>query len=238
MTTPTEVKDLALQYTNPEDAPVEPIKIDPRETISVDQVLDVIQRVRETTAHSTDRATESITEATAHALVEAAHETLETTRMAAALGVLQFKQPQGFTRTDLDRELSEVDIRMRDYYLVIEGAHAFISEESISDHSRGQFLEFLAIEMKMLEDTLESPTDYDAAQIGQAIAILSNIRDYYTKRTDVRKSEQDRERPKYGHTTQKHQAHGHKKDKNIKGKGTYKDAALAELAQEEESYEN
>jgi len=227
--------EINLALNEHSDMNAEAMHIDPRETITVEQILDVVQRVRETVAQSPDKAKESVTETTAFALAEAASNTLDNTKKATALGVLQSTHPEGFTQDDFNRELMEVDIRMKDTYFIVEGALSFVSGESSSEHSRGQFLDFIAKEIEMLEEALNSPTEYDATQVTQALATLNSIRDYYNKRNDVRKPQEEPLGHVYRKATVKPKG-DHKRSK--KGHGTDGLVDFKELADEDAAFED
>lgn len=169
----------------------EGLQIDPKEIISSEQIIDVLQHIEEEMRATKGKAYDSVTEASAHALVTTAYTSIDKTVYANSVSELFLRGIRNPTPEDIRLEMTETKIRTEDFINTIKLAYEYITDQAPFERQRQELLRFFEIEIQLLENQdVTSPT-YNRQQIQKAIATLKLILDYYAKGKDIKDTKEE-----------------------------------------------
>ena len=168
-----------------QEPPPEGLRVDSREVISAEQILDVLQQVNQKMRTAKRNTHESVTETTARELVMTAYASINKTVLATSLTQLQLKGIRNPIERDIEDEMAETIIREADSINLIHMASNYFTDDFKSEIERQALLKFFNNEIWLLESIDSTSPNYDEKQIKSAIATLRAIKDYYEKHKDI-----------------------------------------------------
>jgi hypothetical protein len=155
------------------------IEIEPKEVISVEQILDVIRSYNVLIRGDREKARVPIYEGLACALIEKAYSSIERTAVADALASLELKGEKTPSETTLTNEIKESRFWAMNVERVIVTAHDCITGLRDIHKNIDGFLSFFDLEIKLLESEVTLTAESKAEGIPDAIKTLENIKAYY-----------------------------------------------------------